>query len=86
MAAERLAARYADLMNQVQPLRASSDMDKLVAALTTREEGAEDRYRNALACIASARSDGSPDYKAPRYGAEEARQLAHKALYGHGGD
>jgi hypothetical protein len=81
MATERLAARYADLLDDIQPV-VSPELAALQEALSTPLDDDATRYRDALSLIASSRSDGSKDYKAPRFTAEEMQQIANDALHG----
>jgi hypothetical protein len=77
MAAERLAARYADLMDQVQPLGVSSDMDKLAEALTAGIGSNEEYFRGVLSVIATG---GMTSPKATPLTADELRTIAREAM------
>jgi transcriptional regulator with XRE-family HTH domain len=79
VAAANLARQYRETLDELQPL-ATDDMQLLMDVLMKIDDGAEERYRTALNMIASRRSDGSPEYRAPRFTAEEAHTIAYEAL------
>jgi len=80
---QSMAALVNQYVNLLQGLRRETSDPFLDALFADTDEECE-RYRAALGCIASGRSDGSKDFNAPRYTAEEAQQLAQRALNGNG--
>ena len=83
VAVANLARQYRDTLAELKP---AQDADKqwlanlLVRTHVEHEEEAA-RYRGVLQVIASARSDGSRDYRLPRCSADEAQRLAREVLY-----
>jgi hypothetical protein len=72
MAAERLAARYAELLDEAQPM-ASSDIDKLVVALWSGVH--EDHFRRVLEGIADGTLKGRKAVSAARTELDQAQSM-----------
>ena len=81
---QSMAALVNQYVNLLQSVKRDSSGPSIVETLMGDPDAECERYRTALSCIASGKSDGSPDFNAPRYTAEEAQELAHRALYGNG--